>query len=207
MEIELWLTFATASLLIAISPGSGAVNAMSNGLQYGVKQTIPAILGLQLGYAIQVAIVGIGLGALLVSSTLAFEVIKWLGVCYLVWLGYKKFIQAPMSLEFSAPHKECAKQKFWTSAFVNLTNPKATIFLLALFPQFVDPTAVDNVTQYMVMGATLITVDFIVMSGYACLAAQLTFVMKNENSQIIQNRIFGGMYIGIATLMASYQNS
>ncbi len=84
METELWLTFAAASLLISISPGAGAVNTMSNGLQYGVKQTLPAIFGLQLGYAIQIALVGVGLGALLASSTLAFEAIKWLGVGYLV---------------------------------------------------------------------------------------------------------------------------
>ncbi|MEJ1415827.1 MAG: LysE family transporter, partial [Candidatus Sedimenticola sp. (ex Thyasira tokunagai)] len=80
MSIELWLAFFLASILISISPGAGAVNTMSNGVRYGVVDTLPAIFGLQLGYGIQIVIVGIGLGALLASSNIAFNIIKWLGI-------------------------------------------------------------------------------------------------------------------------------
>ncbi|MET0093411.1 MAG: hypothetical protein ABW120_07750, partial [Sedimenticola sp.] len=64
MNPELWIAFFFASVLISVSPGAGAVNTMSNGIHYGVRHTLPAILGLQLGYGIQIVIVGIGLGAL-----------------------------------------------------------------------------------------------------------------------------------------------
>lgn len=215
MAFELWLAFLLASVLISISPGAGAVNTMSNGLRFGVKNTLPAILGLQLGYGIQIALVGVGLGALLASSSLAFELVKWLGVGYLVWLGYCKWCEPPLSLQASGDQHGSRKRQFWQAAFVNLTNPKATVFLLALFPQFIDPdlanqslashSLVKQSSQYWVMGLTLIIVDIVVMVGYASLAAQLSRWMNNERHQILQNRIFGGMFIVAAALMASYR--
>jgi homoserine/homoserine lactone efflux protein len=206
METDLWLAFFVASLLISISPGAGAVNTMSNGLQYGVRDSLPSIFGLQLGYGVQILLVGIGLGALLASSSLAFNVVKWLGVLYLVWLGYRKWVQPPRTMEQVGLDLESRSRRFWQAAFVNLTNPKATVFLLALFPQFIDPQAQSQALQFTVMGITLILVDIAVMLGYASLAAQLSRWMKSRRRQILQNRVFGGMFIGAATLMASYRH-
>jgi homoserine/homoserine lactone efflux protein len=207
MNLEFWLAFLLAAFIISISPGVGAVNTMSNGLQYGIRRTLPSILGLQLGYGIQIAVVGIGLGALLASSTLAFEIVKWVGVLYLAWLGYKKWTQPLLPVDSSSKHIESVKKQFWMAAFVNLTNPKVTVFLLALFPQFIDIRVDTQLIQYVVMGGTLIIADIIVMLGYACLASQLSRWMKSERHQVIQNRIFGGMFIGAATLMAGYRSS
>lgn len=207
MTFELWIAFLVASLFISISPGAGAVNTMSTGLRYSVKDTLPAIFGLQLGYGIQIILVGVGLGTLLASSVLAFEILKWFGVAYLIWLGYKKWTQPAISFDSETQYKESKQRQFWQAALVNLSNPKATVFLLALFPQFVDTQAVTQSTQYLVMGITLILADIVVMIGYASLASQLSRWMKSERHQVIQNRVFGGMFVGAATLMASYQNA
>lgn len=206
MEMDTWLTFAAASLLISISPGAGAINTISNGLQYGVKRTLPAIFGLQLGYATQIAFVGVGLGTLLASSTLAFEMIKWLGITYLVWLGYQKWREEPLSLSQLQTQQVCSNKQFWMATLVNMTNPKAIVFLLALFPQFIDPTNTDSI-QYIEMGITLVVADIVVMLGYASLAAQLAPMMQSKKLQRAQNRFFGGMFVGAATLMAGYRNS
>ena len=205
MDLNTWLTFFIASLLISISPGAGAVNTLSNGLRYGVRDSMPAIFGLQLGYGAQILIVGIGLGALLASSNLVFEIVKWLGITYLVWLGYKKWTQPPFSLEGSDEARENSRRRFWQAAFVNLTNPKATIFLLALFPQFID-TRIDQATQFTIMGSTLILVDIGVMLGYATLASQLSRWMQSDRHQVLQNRIFGSLFVGAASLMATYRH-
>jgi len=205
MTFELWLTFFIASLLISISPGAGAVNTLSNGLRYGVRNSLPAILGLQLGYGAQILLVGIGLGALLASSSTAFNIVKWLGIAYLVWLGYKKWTQPPLSLEADTDNSESDSRRFWQAAFVNLTNPKATVFLIALFPQFLD-TQGDQGAQFMVMGVTLILVDIFVMVGYATLASQMSRWMNSEQHQIIQNRIFGSLFVGAAAMLASFRN-
>ena len=163
MTVELWLTFFIASLVISISPGPGAINTLSSGLRYGVRNSLPAILGLQLGYGAQIVVVGIGLGALLAASTTAFNIVKWFGIGYLVWL------------------------------------------LIALFPQFLN-TQADQGVQIAVMGATLILVDIGVMLGYATLASQMSRWMKSERHQVIQNRIFGSLFVGAAAMLASFRN-
>lgn len=206
MALEVFLAFLAASILISVSPGAGAVNTMSTGLRYGVKGALPAIMGLQLGYGVQVVLVGVGLGALLSQSQLAFELIKWFGVLYLVYLGYQKWTQPPLEMELQGGKTESSAKQFWQAAFVNLTNPKATVFLLALFPQFVNPNADNLVLQYSIMGSTLIIVDVVVMIGYASLASGLSRWMKSEQHQKLQNRIFGGMFVAAAGLMASYSN-
>ena len=206
MALEVFLAFLAASILISVSPGAGAVNTMSTGLRYGVKGALPAIVGLQLGYGVQVVLVGVGLGALLSQSQLAFELIKWFGVLYLVYLGYQKWTQPPLEMELQGGKTESSAKQFWQAAFVNLTNPKATVFLLALFPQFVNPNADNLVLQYSIMGSTLIIVDVVVMIGYASLASGLSRWMKSEQHQKLQNRIFGGMFVAAAGLMASYSN-
>ncbi|MES9962496.1 MAG: homoserine/homoserine lactone efflux protein [Candidatus Sedimenticola sp. 20ELBAFRAG] len=205
MTPELWLAFFIASVLISVSPGAGAVNTMSNGMHYGVRNTLPSILGLQLGYGIQIVIVGVGLGALLASSNLAFSIVKWLGVAYLVWLGYSKWRQPPLQLDMKAGGDTRNQRRFWEATFVNLTNPKATVFLLALFPQFIEPEAVQA-TQFFIMGLTLILVDVGVMIGYASLASGLSRWMKEERHQRWQNRVFGSLFMGAAALMATYRN-
>lgn len=206
MSLELWFAFLLAAILISVSPGAGAVNTMSNGMRYGVRSTLPAIFGLQLGYGAQVVIVGVGLGALLASSNLAFNVVRWLGVAYLVWLGYRKWREAPRPLDVAGGPGESGRRRFWQAAFVNLTNPKATVFLVALFPQFLDLGA-PQAPQFLVMGGTLIAVDILVMVGYALLAATLTRWMTSERHQRMQNRLFGSLFVGAAALMASYRHA
>jgi homoserine/homoserine lactone efflux protein len=204
MDPQIWFAFLIASILISISPGSGAINTMSNGMRYGVRRTMPAILGLQLGYGAQILIVGVGLGALIASSDTAFSIIKWLGVGYLAWLGYRKWVQHPLQLNVANPVNESGNSRFWQAALVNLTNPKATVFLMALFPQFLDLQA-PRAAQFSVMGSTLILVDILVMIGYATLASGLARWMKSERHQQMQNRLFGSLFIVAAALMAGFR--
>ncbi|WP_028303981.1 homoserine/homoserine lactone efflux protein [Oceanospirillum maris] len=204
MSLELFLAFLLASVLISISPGAGAVNTMSNGLRYGVRQSMPAIFGLQVGYGAQVVIVGVGLGALLASSELAFSLVKWLGAGYLIWLGYQKWREKPLAIEEGQQQLTVsAKKRFWQAAFVNLVNPKATVFLVALFPQFIVADA-PQLPQFLIMGSTLIIVDIMVMIGYASLASKLSRWFKDPKHQKSQNRIFGGMFMAAGTALASY---
>ena len=206
MNSEMWLAFLLASFLISLSPGAGAINTMSNGLSYGVRNTLPAIIGLQLGLGAQIIIVGIGLGALLASSDTVYTGIKWVGVGYLLWLGISKWRQVPRPFDATQDSRDSRKYRFWQAALVNLTNPKATVFLLALFPQFIDASA-PHASQLVIMGSTLIGVDILVMVGYASLVSRLSGWMRDEVHQRWQNRIFGSLFIGIAALMAGYRNS
>ncbi len=206
MTIESWLAFLVACILISVTPGAGAVNTMSNGMVYGVRHSLPAIMGLQLGLAAQFVIVGIGLGALLASSETIFSAIKWVGVIYLLWLGLQKWRQPPLVI---AQEKRCSldyAKRFWQASLVNLTNPKATIFLVALLPQFLDLNAAHT-PQFTIMALTMLSIDIIVMVGYATLANTIAQWMKSDSQQRRINKIFGAMFMLAAGLMASYQRS
>src|SRR6218665_4187424 len=90
MEFTTWLAFFAASWAISISPGAGAVAAMSSGLNHGFRHGYFMTFGLVLGIWTQIVVVGLGLGALIAASSLGFAIVKWLGVAYLVWLGLKQ---------------------------------------------------------------------------------------------------------------------
>lgn len=206
MSLTLWLTFVIAAVLISVSPGAGAVNTMSNGLQYGVRRSVPAILGLQLGYGAQILLVGAGLGAIIASSTLALSVIKWLGVAYLVWLGIQKWREPVPSHQDNPQASASNRKRFWQSAFVNLTNPKATVFLIALFPQFLV-AGEPHGPQLATMGLTLVIVDCLVMLGYALLASQLYRFLTTPRRQKLMNQVFGSLFVVAAVALAGFRRA
>ena len=92
MDLSTWITFFAAAWAISLSPGAGAIAAMSAGLNHGLRRGWPIVLGLVAGIWTQIVVVGIGLGALIAASSLAFLVVKWAGVGYLVWLGVKQWL-------------------------------------------------------------------------------------------------------------------
>lgn len=203
MQFEIWLTMFLASLAISISPGAGAVVSMNYGLKYGLKKSYPAIFGLQIGYLIQTFIVVIGLGAIIAKSVLIFTIIKWIGVAYLVYLGLSKiFEKVEIVKEEDHINNYDAKKAFISASLINLTNIKATVFLVAFIPQFLDPN-VSIWLQFLIIGLTLGIVDIFVMSGYSSMASKLKFLIKDAKAIKIQNRITGAFLILAAVLMSN----
>lgn len=98
MAWEVWLTFFGAAIAISVSPGAGAIQSMSTGLTHGVRRGYWSILGLEIGLMLQLALVAIGLGAAVANSMLAFNIIKWIGVVYLVYLAVRQWRTATIDL-------------------------------------------------------------------------------------------------------------
>lgn len=203
MELNVWITLLLASIAISVSPGAGAVVSMNYGIKYGLKKSYAAIFGLQAGYLIQTFIVVIGLGAIIAKSVLIFNIIKWIGVAYLVYLGLSKiFEKVELIDENEQINSYDAKKAFITATFINLTNPKATVFLVAFIPQFLNPN--DSLwLQFIIIGLTLCIVDIFVMTGYSSMASKLKFLIKDAKAMMIQNRITGSFLILAAIFMAS----
>ena len=210
MELNVWLAFLAASVAIAISPGSGAVLSMSHGLAYGVRHASATILGLQAGVAGILLIAGLGVGALLIASATAFTVVKVLGATYLVWLGIKQW-RAPVMPGTVAQAEECARpaqllpsvrERFLLGFFTNMTNPKGIVFMVAVLPQFIDPQRALWL-QLLVLMATTVAVDVVVMHGYAFMASRAQRWLSSARSRRAQNRVFGGvlMVMGASLLM------
>jgi homoserine/homoserine lactone efflux protein len=200
MAVSTWLAFLLAAILIAVSPGPGAATSMSAGLRHGYRAAFRAICGLQSALIIQLAIVFAGLGALLMTSATAFNVIKLHGAGYLIWLGIRKWREASQTIEEGG--NLGAKGLFAQGLLVNLTNPKAIVFMAALMPQFIDP-ARPQWLQFIIIGSTMCGIDIIVMSGYALLATRLRRWLRDSRAMAAQNRFFGGVFIGAGVLLAA----
>jgi homoserine/homoserine lactone efflux protein len=202
MTWDWWLTYLLTTTLLSLSPGSGAINTMSTGIGYGYRGATASIAGLQVGLATHIVLVGIGLGTLLAHSLLAFEILKWLGAAYLVWLGIQQWRAAGAMQLTTAKGTLSRRQLFRRGILVNLTNPKSIVFLAALFPQFVLPQH-PQASQYLVLGVTTLAVDILVMIGYATLANRIARWLKGPSQVRRLNRTFGSIFIMVGALLAS----
>lgn len=201
MTLTTWLGFLLASILIAITPGPGAVISMSTGMRHGYWAALAAILGLQSAILIHLLIVALGLGAVLAASEAAFFAVKLIGAAYLIWLGIQKWRAVPTPVNANAPLLR-RKGLFLQGILVNLTNPKAIIFIGALVPQFVNP-AQPQISQYLLIAVTLCLTDLVVMSGYALTAAHLARWLNDPVAIRLQNRAFGGLFVTAGALLAA----
>ena len=199
MDWHVWLAYFVASWVIAVSPGSGAVLAMSHGLAYGVRGASATVLGLQIGLAFILLVAGAGVGAVLVASAGAFMVVKLLGAAYLLWLGFKQW-RAPVTLDDggaqAGPPVMRLRQRVLTGALTNATNPKGIVFMVAVLPQFMTD-ARPLWMQLLVMAATSLVIDLTVMHGYALGASSLRRMMQSPRAMRNQNRVFGGVLMAV----------
>lgn len=208
MALETWLAFFVACWVISLSPGAGAIASMSCGLQYGFLRGYWNALGLQIGLALQIAIVAAGVGALLATSALAFSLIKWSGVAYLVWLAIAQWRALPSDLADSSAARPIGRPLTLVlrGFLVNASNPKAVVFMLAVLPQFIHPQE-PLVPQYLIMGATMIVVDLIVMAGYTGLASRVLRALRTQRQQRLMNRTFASLFVVAAGLLATVRRA
>jgi homoserine/homoserine lactone efflux protein len=204
MELHVWLAYFAAAWVIAISPGSGAVLSMTHGLAYGVRGASATILGLQLGVATILLIAGVGVGAVLIASATAFTVVKVVGACYLIWLGWRHGRSPVEGAAPGAPSTAAAggkglpsvKERVLLGYLTNVTNPKGIVFVVAVLPQFIDP-ARPLWLQLLILLCTTLFTDVIVMHGYAFLASRAQRWLATAKARRAQNRVFGGVLMAM----------
>ena len=150
----------------------------------------------------QLTLVAVGLGAVVAKSILAFTIIKFVGVGYLLYLAVRQWRASSRDLreKMSGPPTTAGLPLLARGFLVNATNPKALVFYLAVLPQFVSPTA-PLPAQYLVIGLTFITVDIVVMSLYAGLATRLLRLL-GARQQVLLNRFFSGLFATAAMVLA-----
>jgi homoserine/homoserine lactone efflux protein len=207
MALETWLAFFVASWLISLSPGAGAISCMAAGIRYGYRKGLWNIAGLQLGILFVLVIVAAGLGALLIASAVAFNVIKWLGAAYLVWLGIQQWRAPVVPVDADATGVGLGgtpRDLMLRGFLVNATNPKGIVFMLAVLPQFIDP-ARPQLPQYAICGATLFFTDLVVMSGYTGLASKVLRLLREPHHIRWMNRTFGGLFVAAGVVLATFK--
>ncbi|WP_328355801.1 LysE family transporter [Mycobacterium sp. NBC_00419] len=203
MQWDLWLAFVGASIAISVSPGAGAIQSMSTGLSHGLRRGYWSITGLEIGLMLQLAAVAVGLGAAVAKSVVAFTVIKWIGVLYLIYLAVRQWRTRPGDLgeQLTASVDSSRFALLMRGFLVNVTNPKGLVFLLAVLPQFVVPTA-PLLPQYLTIAATMVVVDLVVMGAYTGLSVRLLAWLRTPRQQTIMNRTFSGLFATAAVVLS-----
>lgn len=202
MSFQIWVAFMLACWVISVSPGAGAIASMSSGLNYGFKHGYWNALGLQVALLVQIGIVAAGAGVLFATTPWAFLLVKWFGVLYLLYLAYLQWTAPTQSIDIQndLPNKSRGKLVLY-GFFVNMSNPKAIVFLLAVLPQFIDLTQ-PQWPQYSIMAMTMISIDLIVMAGYTGLAAKVLRLLKSPKQQKYMNRTFAVLFTCAASLLS-----
>jgi homoserine/homoserine lactone efflux protein len=208
MSFATWITFFLACWAISLSPGPGAIAAMSAGLNHGFQRGYFMVFGLVLGICTQVVIVVAGLGAVIAASNTAFTVLKFLGAAYLVWMGVSQWRASdkPMVAADDDAPALSRKQLIMRGWAINATNPKGTVFMLAVVPNFID-LARPLAPQYAIIAASLSCTDLVVMAGYVALASRVLRALREPHHVKIMNRCFGGLFVVAGTLLATFRRS
>jgi homoserine/homoserine lactone efflux protein len=203
MAFDVWLAFIGAAILIAVSPGAGAIQSMAVGLTHGVRRGYWSILGLETGLMLQLTLVAVGLGAAVAGSIVVFNVIKWIGVAYLAYLAVRQWRSVTTDLrEQVGKSVDGGRLSLVVRGFlINTTNPKGLVFFLAVLPQFVVPTA-PLLPQYLATGATMVAVDLVVMGLYTGLAVRLVEWLHTPRQQTALNRVFSGLFATAALVLS-----
>lgn len=202
MSYQVWLAYMLACWVISISPGAGAIASMSSGLNYGFRRGYWNALGLQLALLVQIGVVAAGVGVLFATTPWAFMLVKWFGVLYLLYLAYLQWKAPTQSIKIQQEQPDKSIAKLVLHGFlVNMSNPKAIVFLLAVLPQFLDLSKPQWI-QYLIMAVTMITIDLIVMAGYTGLAAKVLRVLKSPKQQKVMNRTFTVLFACAASLLS-----
>ena len=207
MDLSVWITYFIATIILSVSPGPGVFSSISSGLHHGFRLGLWNGVGMQAANMILVAIVSLGLGAILLASEALFAGVKWLGVAYLIYLGIVTWRAPARGFEEDRDdHARTAREVFMRGFFVNLTNPKGIIFFAAILPQFIDVSK-PQLAQYAVLAATTFIVDLAVMMGYTALAAKVLRVMKDPAHLRWVNRGLGGAFVAAGVALASFRRA
>ncbi|NRS16412.1 LysE family translocator [Brevibacillus sp. HB1.4B] len=200
----IWLFVIAASTLLII-PGPAVFYIMARSIDQGKKAGLVSVLGVSLGSSVHVLAGAIGVSAILMTSTTAFHIVKYLGAAYLIYLGCKTLFSKADRTDSEipkAPRKKLRKI-FYESALVEVMNPKTALFFLAFFPQFISPTAGSVTVQFLLLGTIFIILAFVSDGLYAVLAASMRkrIVSSTASSKVV-NQITGYFYIALGIFSA-----
>ncbi|TRA99448.1 MULTISPECIES: LysE family translocator [Rhizobium/Agrobacterium group] len=201
------LAFALVAFIGIATPGPTVLLALSNGSKFGIQRALTGMAGAILSDFVLIGAVALGLGALLAASEFWFSVVKWVGVCYLVFLGLM-LLRSRGTLDGALQPTDrngatSARSVFLKSFLVAVTNPKGYLFFSAFLPQFINPLA-PQIPQYAVLALVFAAIDFIVMFGYALLGAQAVRMLRKSGALWL-DRICGGALLTLAASLALYR--
>ena len=169
-SIDAYATFLAACLALAIVPGPTVTVIIANSLRFGIKAGLGNVLGTQAGFVIWLAIAALGLGAAISVMGVYFEILRWAGAAYLVWIGIK-MLRSKGDLASATERARPGGSFFWQGFVVIISNPKMLVLFGAMIPPFITPTG-NPMIQTLMLGGSFMVIAFLGDSFYAVTAGK-----------------------------------
>ncbi|WP_282043218.1 LysE family translocator [Winogradskyella flava] len=203
MNVEILISFALATSALAISPGPDNIYVLVQSITHGKMYGLATVCGLIAGCVVHTTLLAFGVSAVIKANDNVFFGIKILGAIYLLYLAYKVFkADTHLDLDAESVPKKSLKGLFVQGFFMNVLNPKVTIFFLAFFPGFLFSDTMSTVIQFYVLGGIFMLVSFIIFSIIALLASQIKiYTLKHKNSGVVFKWLQIIVFIGIAVFI------
>jgi threonine/homoserine/homoserine lactone efflux protein len=193
LEPHVYLSFVVATAIMISLPGPSVLLTVAHGIAVGWRRAIATVAGATAGVAVQLGIAVVGLASLLQVVAQWFEVLRWLGVAYLVFLGVRQWQSAARALQIDATPPS-GSNLFIQGLVVTIPNPKSLIFIAAFLPQFIDP-ARPIVDQFVLIVPTFLVITFVVTSIWAVAAGNAGRVLRSPRGRRSLARVSGGLMI------------
>lgn len=208
MSWETYLIFVVTTAVVCLTPGPAALLVVAQGISNGFRRSYWGIAGIALANSIYFALSATGVAALIVASGTLFSIIKWVGVAYLFYLGMSAMLSKSSALTVTSDsrHTVSGLRTFWQAVVVELSNPKALLYFVALLPQFVDP-ARPVAMQMLIFGATCVALDVVAYTLYAWLGSKTQRFTANERFVKTSNRTSGGLLMVAGAMMATVKRA
>ena len=199
MSTELWLAYVTTVLILMSTPGPSHLLMLSNSLGNGFNRSLATAGGDLSANIVQMTVASLGLVSLIHSSQEFFDVFKWAGVSYLIFMGVMKFRKRFDPSVAVLSRIRTLRSLYWQGFMTSAANPKAVVFFAALFPQFVNP-ALQTGKQLVIMGVTYLVIDACFLTIYSGFAGWIESRFRHQVGHHM-NQISGALLVGAAILL------
>lgn len=203
--IEHYWIFILSGVLLNITPGTDTMYILTRSIAQGKNAGIVSVLGISTGGLIYIFLTAFGLSLILVSSQTAFNIVRYAGALYLIYLGISVFLKRKINLTYSNHNRENANLSviYFQGVLTNLLNPKVALFFLSFLPQFINPGQANGPTPFLILGGTFFTTGTAWCLLLACAASYFTnSIRKNPNVSKILHIISGIIFMGLGLNLA-----
>jgi len=200
--------FLLAALILLLTPGPAVLYIIARSMDQGRLAGFVSVFSIESGNSVHVLAATLGLSAILMSSALAFSIVKYLGAAYLIYLGIRRLLTRDQSHEFAKVQHQSLRRIYSQGVVVATLNPKTALFFLAFLPQFVDPSAGSVSLQLLTLGGLFVMMAIVTDSMYALLASTAGSWLKRNQSFLRADRyIVSSVYIGLGVTAALSHNT
>ncbi|MEE9310199.1 MAG: LysE family translocator [Cocleimonas sp.] len=208
MTLETWFYYFLTILLLTSTPGPSVLFSVSNGLNGGIKKSFFGALGGTTAITILMTLSFTGMGVVIMASDIAFNLIKWAGVAYLIYLGMSALLSKDESflVDRKKPKQQSYKATYLSGFMVGASNPKAILFFTALFPQFINPSA-PLWPQFIALSLTFIALEMAWLMTYAYFSSKALPWLQEKGRAKLINRITGSLFVTAGAFLATTSRS